>query len=258
MGIKPGSAREMLAIPAHQSALLYVRDPGAYTEAELDEMDEMFDPREWDRWFRPFSADNSKGMDVKDVEPMADFEGYLEIWKKKAGQYPTVYLDAWATLESPLYTYSPFALITDSSHHDWNRDYLPESYFAKDEPFASFSASIADFYAACTGIPVIGLLFQQGLYAILLPAFLLVCLLESPRRWRLLPAYAPILVSLLGLAVSPTVDANPETTRYLLPFLYTTPAMLLFARYALNLRGSARKRPSQLAGSPSAPVIPGV
>ena len=73
-------------------------------------------------------------------------------------------------------------------------------------------------------MPVLKLFLAPSLYALIIPAYFLAGVLR--RKKALLPVLAPVIVTFLGLLISPMVQPNPETMRYLMPFVYTTPVLL--------------------------------
>jgi hypothetical protein len=150
---------------------------------------------------------------------------FLDVWVRMGLKHPGAYVDGWLTLESPLFTFEAFLPMFDSEWHTWaDPNVIPDACFDKAEPFAQLSVQISDWYSWLVAVPVLKLFLALSLYALIIPAYFLVSVLR--RKKALLPVLAPVIVTFLGLLISPMVQPNPETMRYLMPFVYTTPVLL--------------------------------
>ena len=150
---------------------------------------------------------------------------FLDVWVRMGLKHPGAYVDGWLTLESPLFTFEAFLPMFDSEWHTWaDPNVIPDACFDKAEPFAQLSVQISDWYSWLVAVPVLKLFLAPSLYALIIPAYFLVSVLR--RKKALLPVLAPVIVTFLGLLISPMVQPNPETMRYLMPFVYTTPVLL--------------------------------
>lgn len=221
--VQSGSKKEMLAIPIQQSALIYIRHATDMPFDQQQQLEEIFDEEKLLAEYNSFIIDPSKDSAV-----FTSVAAYAKLYAAQALQYPDVYLDAWGTLVSPLFTNEPVTPLFSSEHHTWNNDYLPESYFAKDTVAAGNNLWIAYTYNAISNLPLIGELFSQRLYALILPAFMLLCLVRLPKMRKYWLAIVPIVFGLAFLFFSPTLASNPETMRYLIPSIYGAPLILLF------------------------------
>lgn len=158
----------------------------------------------------------------------SQISSFMAVWARIGLMHPDSYVDGWLTLEAHLFSFGKVVPLFDSLWHTWARpSVIPDQYFEKSAPFAQFSAQIRDWYNWLGTVPGVDLLLTQTLYAVLIPAYFIVSVLRRDRS--LFPAVIPVIVSFLGLMVSPIVQPHFETMRYLVPFVYSIPILLCMA-----------------------------
>lgn len=218
--------QEMLAVPLQQSALTIIRHEDEMSEDELAVLGKVIKLDSVQTDYRPNNADGVKGYN-----PRTDRKGYVEylsLWFCQGMRYPKDYLDAWISLESPLLI-SPVVPLLNSEHVD-RSEWLPADWWHK----GSGASLIEGMYQWVLGLPVVNVLVYAFPYALLVPAFLFLVVV-SAGRLRYAALLVPVAASLAGLVLAPIAGANFEATRYLIPFLYTAPLILLACQKIMKI-----------------------
>lgn len=223
--VTPGSKKEMLAVPIQQSALVYQRHEFDMPLDQREQLEGIFDISHLRAEYDPFMVDPAK-----ENATFTTFTEYAKLYAAQAYQYPDTYLDAWATLVSPLFADARIWPLFSSGHHTWNNNYLPESYFTKDAIATSQSITISETYDKVSSLPIIKQLFSQRLFVVVFPAFMLLCLLRQSAARKYWVGIIPIAIGFAFLLLSPTLGSNAETTRYLIPFVYEVPLIIVFVQ----------------------------
>ena len=223
-GVDSGLAKERYSLLYQQTALTYIEHGSEMTAEELASLEEIFGSSEQlGSSYNPAIADPVKDLVNNDL-----LRDYLHLYIQQGLEYPDTYITALVLHISYIFSDAPIAGLFNSSWHTWNNDYLSENTFEKSSFNTEMSEEISSAYADVSGAPGISLIFSQGLYAVFIPALLLIatfsCRKGSKRNSICLAI--PMVVSLAGLVVSPTLASNAETMRYLLPFVYCAPIVL--------------------------------
>ena len=228
----PAYKSDTLIVPLQQVAMAYSRHPEDFSSEDLETVSkfintDVINTGQWNKTntdsIKSYGDSSTPGGYTN--EQIAHF---LSIWWKIGLMHPGSYVDGWLSLEAPLFSFGKIVPLFDNHWHTWARpSVIPDQYFDKATPFARLSAQIQAWYSWLTSVPGIDLLLTQALYAVVLPAYFLAS--ELRRNRALFPAIAPVIVSFLGLLVSPVVAPHFETMRYLIPFVYSTPVLLCLA-----------------------------
>lgn len=209
----PSLSADVLIVPIQQLAMTYSKYPEEFQGNSLETLQtyvntEAIDGGRWD----PTIADSIK----VNRDDSLHVKSFMELWLKTGLRHPNSYVDGWAALEAPLFTYGGIVPLYDSVWHTWARaDVIPDQLFEKGKPFARATVSIESWYQWLSEVPILDVFLMQAFYVLLLPMYLLSVLLSKEGR-GLRSAFMPVLVSFLGLLVSPLVTPNEETTRYLM------------------------------------------
>ena len=228
----PAYKSDTLIVPLQQVAMAYSRHPEDFSSEDFETVSkfintDVINSGQWDKTntdsIKSYGDSSTPGGYTN--EQIAHF---LSIWWKIGLMHPGSYVDGWLSLEAPLFSFGKIVPLFDNHWHTWALpSVIPDQYFDKASPFAQLSEQIQAWYSWLTSVPGIDLFLSQTLYAVVLPAYYLACALRRNRR--LLPVIVPVIVSFLGLLVSPVVASNFETMRYLIPFVYSTPVLLCLA-----------------------------
>ena len=238
LGGAPGGKQEMLSVPMQQTALACIRHGDEMPEEEVQAIDALLECDTLAERYDPTCADPVKGV-AKDKQDEA-YAGYMAVWLQQGFRYPEAYFDAWAVLDAAMYSDEACLPIFSSLLHVDGTDYVPDYVFEKASFNQDMSDRIAQWYDALTKIPALRLLLAHSLFSVVVPVFVAVSVIRS-KQWRLLPALAPIAVSIVGLVLGPLTH-EAEMFRYVMPFLYTTPAMIMLARCALVSQDAVASR----------------
>lgn len=228
----PAYKSDTLIVPLQQVAMAYSRHPEDFSSEDLETVSKFIntDVINSGQWNKTNAGSIKSYVDSSTPggytnEQIAHF---LSIWWKIGLMHPGSYVDGWLSLEAPLFSFGKIVPLFDNHWHTWARpSVIPDQYFDKATPFAQLSAQIQAWYSWLTSVPGIDLLLTQALYAVVLPAYFLAS--ELRRNRALFPVIVPVIVSFLGLLVSPVVASNSETMRYLIPFVYSTPVLMCLA-----------------------------
>lgn len=228
----PAYKSDTLIVPIQQVAMAYSRYPENFSSEDLSAISpfirtDVIDSGNW-AVTNTDSIKNYGDSSIPGGFSDDQITRLLEVWERIGLMHPDAYVDGWLTLEAPLFTFGKVVPLFDSLWHTWaNPAVIPDQYFEKSVPFAQCSVQIKDWYNWLMTVPGIDLLLTQTLYAVLIPAYFIVTVLRRNRL--LLPAIAPVVVTFLGLLVSPMVIPHFETMRYLIPFVYSAPVLLCMA-----------------------------
>jgi hypothetical protein len=228
----PAYKSDTLIVPLQQVAMAYSRHPEDFSSEDLATVSRfintgVIDSGNWDKTntdsIKSYGDSSTPGGYTD--EQIANF---LAIWWRIGLMHPGSYVDGWLSLEAPLFSFGKIVPLFDNLWHTWARpSVIPDQYFDKATPFAQLSTQIHAWYNWLTSVPGIDLFLTQTLYAVVLPAYFTASVLRRNRA--LFPVIVPVIVSFLGLLVSPVVASNFETMRYLIPFVYSTPVLLCLA-----------------------------
>lgn len=225
----PAYRADTLIVPVQQVAMAYSRYPEDFSSEDLETVSQFVGIATIDsgNWYQTNSDTIKIIGDLSIPGGFTDEQvaRFLDVWVRMGLKHPGAYVDGWLTLESPLFTFETFLPMFDSEWHTWaDPNVIPDVCFDKAEPFAQLSVQINDWYSWLVAVPVLKLFLAPSLYALIIPAYFLAGVLR--RKKALLPVLAPVIVTFLGLLISPMVQPNPETMRYLMPFVYATPVLL--------------------------------
>jgi hypothetical protein len=252
--VSPGSSVEMLA-PLYQQTARYVCEyPDDVTAEERTVIDEMLGYSTIPERYDPLSVDTIKGVTMlEEVEYWPTSEqkiAYLKTYISQGLRHPQVYVKATSTQQSGWFRFDSWG--DDGSIYDMGL-FLTNAAAASwpsDVPHYEHSALGTEFVTGWTqqvlkplaSLPVINFLFMPMFYFLFVPALALLLLLKTERRY--LAALVPVGISVLFLMLSPYGGVHPESFRYIMPFIYTTPLLLGFC-LALGKRsavGSATQK----------------
>lgn len=239
IGIKGGGAQEMLSIPFQQTALTLIKHGDEIPSDELEIISKVIEVESIETNYWPRNADGVKGYSPR--AGSSAYADYIKVWFIEGFRYPKEYLEALVIQESPIFSDRPIVL-TFTSNWTSTHELLPAGYNEKSEFNEHASDFVKSLYQWYCGVPVLKPFFITFFYAIFIPALLFISLLITRRMRTGYPIIVMILVSLAGLFVSPITGDHFEATRYLMPFIYTSPIVITMCSLTLAQNQSPEKK----------------
>ena len=166
----------------------------------------------------------------------ADYNAYVRVWIKMGLQHPKTYIMAAIGQVSGWFSWSEYVPLTTMDWHDQlNPEKIPQEVPNRGitkNPATQLKHSLDNLYET----PGIRILVTYGLFASLLPAFLVGSLMRTKRllRGKYYIAMAPLLVNLLTGCYLAPVSTGLETMRYLYPVTFTLPLCIVWMMFALR------------------------
>lgn len=236
--ITAGSQAEMLSIPFQQTARTFLYHQNELPENEKQIIDEFLNTDTLADRYNPIFADSVKNEAIVDN----GLSPYIKVWITEGLRYPKTYISAWIHHISPLFQFDSVTPIFNSLHHDWVRGYFVDSVFEKNDFFTNNSKSIQEFYKWFCTMPIFNIVLSGFIYVIFIPSLFLVILLTRKNKRSLL-CFIPVALSFMALLVSPIVQYSSfETMRYIIPFIYTAPLLLMASQKCHKTEQSVLKK----------------
>jgi hypothetical protein len=282
-GVSPGGKQESLGFAFQQTIAVMRDNPSSVTQQEYDAVNAVLDVEAAKQAFSGRITDSVKAK-YRTSATDQQLKDFLGAWVSLGCKNPGLYLATTATTTYHFFVPSAYLAYYDTPGQGVTKDY----YWAYDSQrdftkmFESFHngyhlslhrpARLIELnrqydavYDAVKSVPVVSLLFTQGLYGGWLPLLCFAAALYN--RKRAAGAFVPIAFTALFMFLSP-VDA----TRYVLPLVAVAPLLLYWTCYSFALRSpgphNAADSPDMRAavgspGTPSAssapaePAVPG-
>lgn len=234
MGIRQGSAREMLSIPFQQTARCFRDYELEITEEEYEAVDRVLDAGRLKELYRPDLSDPVKNTYRADAS-REDLDEYFRVWIQMFQKYPVTYVEA--TLQNSYGYYYPFENFRGKQNdyimindNPMTGDFDPHYIFSYE-----LRNKIGEYIYAWKNIPILSLVMNTGSYTWLLLVAAGYTLYH--KRSRELIVYIAPLMNILVCIASPV---NGEI-RYALPFMAVTPLWVGWC-CSWHARGSADSR----------------
>ena len=229
--ISSGGKQEMFSLPFQMTARYATYYADDVTEEEREIIDRVLNYDDLAAVYDPTSADPVKGWQQKGTNQ--DYITYLIVWVKQGLRHPKVYADAFNCMLSGWFSWSEYAPLMNM---DWRNQLNPEvtpEWVAIRGKSEITARGYEEAYGNLYDVPFLKIFFSYGLYASLIPAFVVatVC-----RKWKIKKCHywlgaVPMIFSLgLGCWLAP-VSWQIEGRRYLYPITYTIPLVLMWCVY---------------------------
>lgn len=230
-GIASGGAQEMLSVPFQQTSVVLIEHGDEIPDEDMAVIAKVIEVDTIRQDYEPFNADGVKGFSPRAAT--SEYMDYVGVWLRQGLRYPYEYFKAWMLLESPVFSSTTIEQIFDSS---WTADdpTLPAGYNEKPEYVRESSRAVHWLYAGLCGVPLFNLLFTTYTYTIFFPMFLLLLLIVARKLRSYMPIICMLFLSLAILFVSPIAGAHFEATRYIMPFVFTTPLVVITCILAMR------------------------
>lgn len=225
--IERGSIREALSLPFQQTARYLLECGNEVTAEEEEAIRAVLDYDHLAEWYSPVISDPVKGT-YKDTATTKDLLRYLAVWAKMFFKHPMIYIKA--TMNQNYYLLYPF--VENGTMYvetlPWNAGELIDKInggLGISEPGAlqNYRTTMNGICGSCFSLPVIGMLSHQAPYCILM--ILLIVFAIHKKRWRLIVAIFPVVLSAIIVVLAPMIQGDP---RYAFPIIYSMPILLAY------------------------------
>lgn len=228
--ITPGGKQEKYSVLFQQTARYVKEYPDDVTEEEKEAIDNLLVYDGLAERYNPVMADfvKNKAIGVKDSSV---YRNWLKAWAAEGFRHPDSYVNAYFSLVAPFFSDMSCSPVIDSSWHgSLVEEYIPLS--AADRPAfsAQTSSLIRNAYESIIRVPVLNLLFSEGLYVLLIPMFLVIQYSKIRKNRIFRYANLPMLFSILFGCLLAPIASGIEAWRYLVPLIYSAPLELVFFR----------------------------
>ena len=227
LNVSSGSKVEMLGFFYQQTARYVVDYPDDVTQDEQEAISEVLDYEHLAERYSPGITNPIKdvGTGANHWPSISQIIDYAVCYVVEGLKHPDAYFNAIASLEAGWFDWSD--VIKLPTEAGMPRSILtgdPDIYRpASVQVFADGLDDVLEFFADF--FPT-SLLLRMPFYAVVIPVFATLFLRKE--KSSLLPAMIPIWASFLLLVVSPvSMVTNFEAQRYLLPFVYSAPLVLM-------------------------------
>lgn len=225
MQVSPGSPREMLSIPAQQTARCVVFHEDQLSQNQKDTIDKVFDYSAMQSSYNPYISDPIKNTYNK-YATKEDLKNYFSTWAELLSEFPSTCVSA------TLMNYYGYFYPTTIEKYDYNLDTSRNSIYQINDQLNfshldTFPTNILnklfifgqEFWNTA---PVISL-FTQGSTYVWVLTFLSLYLFQRRHfaRFSVLPVVLVLLVTLIG-------PCN-FIVRYIFPIAFVVPFLLLIS-----------------------------
>ncbi|MCI1666013.1 MAG: DUF6020 family protein [Atopobiaceae bacterium] len=237
VGIQPSETYELYSIQLQQTARYVVDHGDDVTPEEHEAIDALLgydDLADRCVWYL------SDPVKYAIQEPTDAYGDWFKAYVAEGLRHPGSYFQTYTALESD-FGKSDALMKTqlDSSFMgDYDASGIPEAY-TSEGIFISTGEYAQKVYSAVESLPLVGVLFHNALYSLVIPFFLFGMIIESSRETRpiVLLAGVAVLLTLGGVWISP-VSVWSLGNRYLLPLLYAAPYLICLAWMSTSHAGS--------------------
>ena len=236
LGITPSGKTEMLSLPYQMTARYVKEHPDDITEEEYAVIDNMLQYSNLAERYDAISADPVKGFAFYERFTGKEYADYFRVWLAQGLRHPDSYINAILAMESGWFSFSKYYPLLDMEwHSQLNPALFSETCVERPAANANLARNYQKGLDALYNIFLLRPLFSYGLYASLLPAFVISTLMRKIKTTNgcALVATAPMFFSIaLGCWLAP-LSIHFEGRRYLYPVTYTILVMIAWCRYWL-------------------------
>ena len=229
VGIKKGSIREALSVPAQQTAVLMTDHPDTYTEEEKAKLNDFFTGN-LDRLPEVYKSNISDPVKALIVyyPTSQQKKDYFSLWFKGLLKHPGTYIKA--------YLASYYGYVYPDLHGDEGgfSGFFFAPRFAKTYDFHYSDATqwfrdkTVDFKEHLDNFPLFSLLYNPGFYTWVVMFCIAIMIIK--KRGRAILAVAPIIGVILISCLSP-VNCR---IRYFLPVIFCFPLLIAYTGYEIK------------------------
>lgn len=242
LGVKDETASGLYSVCFQQSARTLRDHADTVTPEEISEIDRVLDAEALPTLYEANISDPVKYTfrqygQGREAETVA-LTRYRATWLKMLGEYPLTYLEAFVAGNSGYYAFTPKIDAARTFNYQGGIRFVFETYELGDDPrylhttqisaLAGVRTALAAYARGWRRVPVLEWFLFCPVYTWLLIAAGFS--LARQRRWRLLTAFVPALLSVGVCLLSPVNDYF----RYFLPVVAMTPLLLALSRKRAN------------------------
>ena len=166
--ITAGGKTEMLSIPYQMTARYVKEHPDDITPEEYAVLDKMLYMGNLAERYDPVSADPVKGFAFYERFENSDYADYIKVWVSQGLRHPGSYINALLAMESGWFSWTKYYPVIDMNwHSQLNTNFFSEASTIRPEPIKTWASVYQRLLDKLYEIPVVGLLFTYGLYAVL-------------------------------------------------------------------------------------------
>ncbi len=243
LNVAPSGKQEMFSLPFQQTARYFKYHPKDVTKAEFNSINALLDGENIGGVYNPTNADPVKGY--TDRGNLKQYKNYLISWGKEGARHPRTYVAAFNAMVSGWFSFEEYApLMSMDWHSQLNPKLMPTSASIRHGYFRRSSQVVITTFDNLYKIPILQLLLSYGLYAAILPMFIVATFL---RKWGLKEvkvywlSIIPLCLSIvLGCWLAP-VSILFEGRRYLYPIVYTLPLMISLCLSVYQIKYDSHK-----------------
>lgn len=224
----PGSVREMLALPIQQvSRVVYYNDKEIPDKDQeiinniivYDQISEKYNPR---------NADPIKNELFNKDYTSKQMKDFLVLYIKYFFKYPKSYINSFLNLSADYF--NPCITITPNNYTTeyWRINTRKRLNYNLTQSHSVLFKSLNKLYDLIVKIPVINIIYSQGLYTILL-LILIIYILFNKDKKHIIP-FIPAFIMLLFLFISPMANNR----RYMLPIIASLPMLIAYITVIKN------------------------
>ncbi len=240
-GITSGGKTEMLSLPYQMTARYVKEHPDDVSPEEYAVLDKMLSMGSLADRYDPVSADPVKGFAFYERFEGSDYTDYIKVWVSQGLRHQGSYINALLAMESGWFSWTKYYPVIDMNwHSQLNTNFFSEASTIRPEPIKTWASVYQRLLDKLYEIPVVGLLFTYGLYAVLIPAFVIATLLRSRKKGMWVGALPMFFSLALGCWLAP-VSIHFEGRRYLYPITYSALLLIAWCRYAMKEEESGQK-----------------
>ena len=227
LGVTPGSIKEMIALPIQQvGRVVYYYDE----KIPIQDKETINNIIEYDKikdHYNPKSADALKNTFFNKDYTKNQLKDFIKLYVKYFFKYPSSYFSSFFNLCSGYFNINATVKPNGySTNYDMINDKKID--FTKTQNHSKAFKLYNKIYNLIVKVPVINIIYSQGLYQISLLILMVYITLKKEKK-SLIP-FIPSLVILLFLLISP-VDNN---RRYFLPIIATIPMLIAYVSILNN------------------------
>ena len=232
-GVVSGGKQEMFSLPFQQTAR-YVKYHGDdITDGEYKIIDKLLSMENLAERYDPIFADPVKGYSERGTTK--DYIDYIIVWINQGIRHPKTYIAAFNAMLSGWFSWCEYKpLMNMGWHNQLIGDMIPEWVSYRGDFFEKTSVEYEKMFDNLYENPFAKILLSYGLYASLIPAFVVgtVCRRRKRKDIKYWIGIVPMILSIvLGCWLSPVSTYGIEGMRYLYPIVYTTPMMIVWCMY---------------------------
>lgn len=228
LNVGAGGSQESLGLLFQQTSRYVIDHPDEVTAEEKAAIDAVIEYDRIPELYDPKINDDIKYTYRVDTATSEDVKNYIQVWAAHTLRHPdSTFKAVLGTLAPyfdplvPINLYMEVPTVHVGGTVEGGDELVSHARATVPEATAGLREAFRNAYATISHAPVIGLLFSNALYGVVIPCLALALLIAARRMWANMP-----LVALVVLLVGSYLIAPVAWSRYLFPLIYCAPAIL--------------------------------